>query len=103
MGSLTGMTTKRVKAIVRNMVNGEVIEKFIVRVNPAFWLQNSSCTGVRTNNGITKDDVIQHVKEFGDLAYHVHHMERTSVAAIVINKSLNNNDIENTLLLKCKI
>jgi DNA-binding Lrp family transcriptional regulator len=49
---------------------------------------------VRTNNGITKDDVIQRVKQFGDLAYHVHHMGRTSVAALIINKPLDDNLIQ---------
>ena len=49
---------------------------------------------VRTSNGITKDDVIQRVKEFGDLAYHVHHMGRTSVAALIINKPLDDNIIQ---------
>jgi hypothetical protein len=46
---------------------------------------------VRANNGITKDDVIQRVKQFGDLAYHVHHMGRTSVAALIIKRPLDNN------------
>jgi hypothetical protein len=43
---------------------------------------------VKTSNGITKDKVIQRVKQFGDLAYHVHYMERTSVAALIIKKLL---------------
>ncbi|HEY7569832.1 MAG TPA: AsnC family transcriptional regulator [Nitrososphaeraceae archaeon] len=103
IGSLTGLTTKSLKARVGNIVNGGVIEKFIVKVNPAGFGYRIAHVLVRTNNGITKDNVIQRVKEFGDLAYHVHHVERTSVAAIVINKSLNNNDIHNTLLLKYKI
>ena len=49
---------------------------------------------VKTSHGITKDDVIQRVKEFGDLAYHVHHMGRTSVAALIINKPLDDNIIQ---------
>jgi DNA-binding Lrp family transcriptional regulator len=49
---------------------------------------------VRTNNGITKDDAIQRVKEFGELAYHVHHMGITCVAALVIKKPLDDNLIQ---------
>lgn len=43
---------------------------------------------IKTSNGITKDDVIQRVKHFGDLAYHVHHMGRTCVVALIIEKPL---------------
>lgn len=49
---------------------------------------------VKTNNGIAKDDVIQRIKQFGDLAYHVHHMGRTSVAALVVKKSLDSKTIQ---------
>ncbi|HEY7078489.1 MAG TPA: AsnC family transcriptional regulator, partial [Nitrososphaeraceae archaeon] len=94
IGSLTGLTPKSVKARVRNMVSGGVLEKFIVRVNPAGFGYKIAHVLIRTNNVITKDGVIQRVKEFGDLAYHVHHMGRTSVAAIVINKLLDNKNIQ---------
>ena len=70
------------------MIRSGVIEKFIVRVNPGALGYRIALVLVRTNNGITKDDVIQRVKQFGDLAYHVHHMGRTSVAALIINKPL---------------
>ncbi|MGH9984160.1 MAG: AsnC family transcriptional regulator, partial [Nitrososphaeraceae archaeon] len=49
---------------------------------------------VKTSHGITKDDVIQRVKEFGDLTYHVHHMGSTSVAALIIKKPLDDNIIQ---------
>ena len=49
---------------------------------------------IRTSNGITKDDVIQRVKEFGDLAYHVHHVGSTSVAALIIKKPLDDKIIQ---------
>jgi hypothetical protein len=49
---------------------------------------------VRTTSGITKDDVITRVNRFGDLAYHVHHMGRTSVAALLINKPLDDKIIQ---------
>jgi DNA-binding Lrp family transcriptional regulator len=49
---------------------------------------------VKTSQGIAKDDVIQRIKEFGDLAYHVHHMGSTSVAALIIKKPLDDNIIQ---------
>jgi DNA-binding Lrp family transcriptional regulator len=94
IGSVIGLTSKSVKARVKNMVRSRVIEKFIVRVNPAGFGYRTARVLVRTSNGITKDDVIQRVKQFGDLTYHVHHMGRTSVAALIINKSLDDNIIQ---------
>jgi DNA-binding Lrp family transcriptional regulator len=94
IGSQTGLTSKSVKARVKNMVRSGVIEKFIVRVNPAGFGYRTGLVLVKTNNGITKDDVIKRVKQFGDLAYHVHHMGRSSVAALIINKSLDYNIIQ---------
>jgi DNA-binding Lrp family transcriptional regulator len=94
IGSLVGLTSKSVKARVKNMVRRGVIEKFIVRVNPAGFGYRTARVLVRANNGITKDTVIQRVKQFGDLAYHVHHMGRTSVAALIINKSLDHKIVQ---------
>src|SRR5919201_6385347 len=94
IGSQIGLTSKSVKARVKNMVHSGVIEKFIVRVNPAAFGYRTAIVLIRTSNGITKDDVIQRVKEFGNLAYHVHHMGRTSVAALIIKKSLDNKTIQ---------
>jgi DNA-binding Lrp family transcriptional regulator len=94
IGSLVGLTSKSAKARVKNMVRSRVIEKFIVRVNPAGFGYRTALVLVRTNIGITKDDVIQRVKQFGALAYHVHHIGRTSVAALIINKSLDDNIIQ---------
>jgi DNA-binding Lrp family transcriptional regulator len=94
IGSQIGLTSKSVKARVKNMVRGGIIEKFVVRVNPAAFGYRTAHVLVRTNNGVTKDDVIQRIRKFGDLAYYVHHMGRTSVAALVINKSWDDNTIE---------
>jgi DNA-binding Lrp family transcriptional regulator len=94
IGSLIGLTSKSVKARVKNMVRSGVIEKFVVRVNPAGFGYRTALVLVRTNIGISKDDVIQRVKQFGDLVYHVHHMGRTSVAALIINKSLDDKIIQ---------
>jgi DNA-binding Lrp family transcriptional regulator len=94
IGSQIGLTSKSVKARVKKMVRSGVIEKFVVRVNPAAFGYRTAIVLIKTSNGITKDDVIQRVKEFGDLAYHVHHMGRTSVAALIVKKPLDNNVIQ---------
>jgi DNA-binding Lrp family transcriptional regulator len=94
IGSQIGLTAKSVKARVKKMVGSRVIEKFVVRVNPAAFGYRTAIVLVRTSNGITKDDVIKRVKEFGDLAYHVHHMGRTSVAALIIKKLLDEKIIQ---------
>jgi DNA-binding Lrp family transcriptional regulator len=94
IGSQIGLTSKSVKARVKKMVRSRVIEKFVVRVNPAAFGYRTAIVLIRTSNGITKDDVIQRVKQFGDLAYHVHHMGRTSVAALIIKKPLDDNIIQ---------
>jgi DNA-binding Lrp family transcriptional regulator len=94
IGSQIGLTTKSVKARVKKMVRNGVIEKFVVRVNPVAFGYRTALILVKTNHGIAKDDVIQRVKEFGDLAYHVNHMGSTSVAALIIKKQLDENVIQ---------
>jgi DNA-binding Lrp family transcriptional regulator len=94
IGSQIGLTTKSVKARVKKMVRNGVIEKFVVKVNPVAFGYRTALILVKTNHGIAKDDVIQRVKEFGDLAYHVHHMGSTSVAALIIKKQLDENVIQ---------
>jgi DNA-binding Lrp family transcriptional regulator len=94
IGSQIGLTSKSVKAGVKKMVQSGVIEKFIVRVNPAAFGYRTAIVLIKTSNGITKDDIMQRVIEFGDLAYHVHHRGRTSVAALIIKKPLDENVIQ---------
>jgi DNA-binding Lrp family transcriptional regulator len=94
IGSQIGLTSKSVKARVKKMVRSGVIEKFVVRVNPAAFGYRTALVLVKTSHGITKDVVIQRVKEFGDLTYHVHHMGSTSVAALIIKKPLDDNIIQ---------
>jgi DNA-binding Lrp family transcriptional regulator len=94
IGSQIGLTSKSVKARVKKMVRSRVIEKFVVRVNPAAFGYKTAIVLIRTSNGITKDDVIQRVKEFGDLAYHAHHVGSTSVAALIIKKPLDEKIIQ---------
>ena len=94
IGSQIGLTSKSVKARVKKMVRSGVIEKFVVRVNPAAFGYRTAIVLIRTSNGITKDDVIQRVKEFGDLAYHAHHVGSTTVAALIIKKPLDDNIIQ---------
>jgi hypothetical protein len=56
------------------MVHSGIIEKFIVRVNPAGLGYRTAHVLVIRNNGISKEDTIESVKiQFGHLAYHVHH------------------------------
>jgi DNA-binding Lrp family transcriptional regulator len=76
------------------MIRRGVIEKFIVRVNPAAFGYKIDLVLISTNNGITKDEIILSIKQFGDLAYHVHHMGKTSVAALLINKTLDDKIIQ---------
>ena len=94
IGSQIGLTSKSVKARVKNMVRSGVIERFVVRVNPAAFGYRTALVLVKASHGITKDDVIQRVKEFGDLAYYVHHMGSTLVAALIIKKPLDDNFIQ---------
>jgi DNA-binding Lrp family transcriptional regulator len=94
IGSQIGLTAKSVKARVKKMVDSGVIEKFVVRVNPVAFGYRTAFVLIRTSGGITKDDVIQRVKEFGDLAYHVHHMGNTTVAALIIKPPLDDNIIQ---------
>jgi DNA-binding Lrp family transcriptional regulator len=94
IGSQIGLTSKSVKARVKKMVRNGVIEKFVVRVNPAAFGYRTALVLVKTSHGIAKDDIIQRVKEFGDIAYHVHHMGSTSVAALIIKKPLDDNIIQ---------
>jgi DNA-binding Lrp family transcriptional regulator len=94
IGSQIGLTSKSVKARVKKMVGSGVIEKFVIRVNPAAFGYRTALVLVKTSHGITKDDAIQRFKEFGDLAYHVHHMGSTSVAALIIKKPLDDKIIQ---------
>jgi len=94
IGSLVGLTSKSVKARVKKMVRSGVLDKFIVRVNPAGFGYRTAPILIRTNNRITKDAVIRRVKQIGDLAYRVHHVGRTSVAALIIKESLDDKTVQ---------
>jgi DNA-binding Lrp family transcriptional regulator len=94
LGSLVGLTSKSVKARVKNMVRCEVIEKFIVRVNPSGFGYRTARILIRTNNRITKDEIISRIRQIGDLAYNVHHVGRTSVAALIIKESLDEKTVQ---------
>jgi DNA-binding Lrp family transcriptional regulator len=88
IGSEVGLTSKSIKARVKKMIQQGVIEKFVVRVNPTSFGFKVVMILAKTSKGITKDDVIQRIKQIGNLAYHVHHMGRTCVAAVIIEKPL---------------
>lgn len=88
IGSEVGLTSKSVKARVKKMIHRRVIEKFVVRVNPAAFGFKVVIVLVRTSNGINKDDIIKRIKQLGDIAYYVYHMGGTCVAALLIKKPL---------------
>jgi DNA-binding Lrp family transcriptional regulator len=88
IGSEVDLTSKSVKARVKRIIHQRVIEKFVVRVNPAAFGFKVAIVLVRTGNGINKDDVIKRVKQLGDIAYYVYHMGRTCVTALIIKKPL---------------
>ncbi len=89
IGSRTGLTPKSVKARVKNMVSSGVIERFVVRVNPAAFGYRTAFVLIRTNSGISREEVVQRVRQFGDLASHVHHVGRISGADLLIEDSWN--------------
>lgn len=97
IGALIGLTSKSVKARVNNMIRSGVIETFIVRVNPSAFGYRTAQVLISAKIGITKEEVILHIKQFGALVYHVHHMGKTSVAALIINKSWDDNLIIQSL------
>lgn len=86
IGAVVNLTSKSVKARVKRMIHQRVIEKFVVRVNPAAFGLKVVIVLVKTGNGINKDDVINRVKKLGEIAYYVYHMGRTCVAALIIKK-----------------
>lgn len=88
IGSQVGLTSKSVKARVKKMMYHDVIEKFVVRVNPSIFGLGIAILLIKTSNKITKDEVIQRIKRFGHLAYHIYHMGRTCVTALIIDKPL---------------
>lgn len=86
IGSEIDLTSKSVKARVKKMIQQRVIEKFVVRINPASFGFKVAIVLVRISNGINKDEVIKRIKQFDDIAYYVHHMGRTCVADLIIKK-----------------
>jgi DNA-binding Lrp family transcriptional regulator len=94
IASLIGLTPKSAKTRVKNMVSNGVIERFVVRVNPAAFGYRTAFVTIRTNNGITRDDAIRRIRQFGDLEAHVHQMGRISGAVLVINESWNGNTVK---------
>jgi DNA-binding Lrp family transcriptional regulator len=96
IGLRGGLTPKSVKSRVKNLIRSGIIEKFIIRVNPAgFGYRTAHILVMRNNNNeIFKEKVIESIKQFGELAYHVHHMGRTTMAALVIQKPLDKKIIQ---------
>jgi DNA-binding Lrp family transcriptional regulator len=88
IGFNVGLTSKSVKARVKKMMEYGVIERFVIRINPTIFGFKTAIILIKTSNGITKDDVIKRFMRIGNLAYYVHHMGRTCVVALIIEKSL---------------
>jgi DNA-binding Lrp family transcriptional regulator len=86
IGSQIGLTSKSVKSRVKNMMQSGIIEKLTVRVNPTAFGYRTAHVLVSRNDGITKEDIIGRIKQFGDLVFHVHHIGRTSMAAVIIKE-----------------
>ncbi len=93
IGSIIGLTSKSVKARVKNMLSSGVIDKFVVRVNPTAFGYRTTNVVIKTSNGTTKDDVIRRVRKFGDLAFHAHQMGRNTAAAIITKEPFDANAI----------
>lgn len=94
IGSRNGLTPKSVKSRVKKLISSGIIEKFIVRVNPGGFGYRAANILVLRNNGISKKDVIDRIKRFGDLVFHVHHMERTSTATVIIKERWNDKIVQ---------
>lgn len=94
IGSQTGLTSKPVKSRVKNMIRSGIIEKFVVRVNPAAFGYRTANVLVIRNKGITKDYVIERIKQSGDLAFHAHHMGNTLMAAVIIKELVNDKFVQ---------
>lgn len=92
--SQVGLTSKSVKARVKKMMYHDVIEKFVVRVNPSTFGFKIAILLIKTSNIITKDNVIKRIKSFGDFVYHVYLMGRTCVTALIIEKPLDDVTIQ---------
>lgn len=56
------------------LLRNDVIEKFVVRVNPAGFGYITVRVFVMTTNVITKDDVVECIKQFGNPHHRVHYM-----------------------------
>lgn len=88
------LTSKSTKARVKKMLNHRVIEKFVVRINPSLFGLMTAILLIKTSNGISKEEIIKRIKHFGEIAYHVYHMDRTCVATLIIKKPLDDTAIQ---------
>lgn len=68
IGMEVGLTSKSVKARVKKMMYYGVIERCVVRVNPAVFGFKVALILMRTSNGITKDEVIKRIEQISDIA-----------------------------------
>ena len=70
IGSAVGMTSKSVKARVDTMISTGVIEKFVVKVNPASLGYGMSCMLIVREHTAHTDDIVSRLNLLGDVSIH---------------------------------
>jgi DNA-binding Lrp family transcriptional regulator len=70
IGSAVGMTSKSVKARVDAMISTGVIEKFVVKVNPASLGYSMSCMLIVREHTAHTDDIVSRLNLLGDVSIH---------------------------------
>lgn len=70
IGSAVGMTSKSVKARVDAMISTGVIEKFVVKVNPASLGYSMSCMLIVREHTAHTDDIVNRLNLLGDVSIH---------------------------------
>jgi DNA-binding Lrp family transcriptional regulator len=70
IGSAVGMTSKSVKARIDTMISTGVIEKFVVKVNPASLGYSTSCMLIVRERTAHTDDIVSRLNLLGDVSIH---------------------------------
>ena len=70
IASAVGMTSKSVKARVDAMISTGVIEKFVVKVNPASLGYGMSCMLIVREHTAHTDDIVSRLNLLGDVSIH---------------------------------
>ena len=70
ISSAVGMTPKSVKARIDTMISTGVIEKFVVKVNPASLGYSMSCMVIVREHTVHTDDIVNRLNLLGDVSIH---------------------------------